>query len=217
MATGTGSQCLESASGGNPVSWSTTWSWENTASDSSGENYIKSYANAYDPSIACQALSDYKSIPTSWTWSYDVSQTAIVADVAYDAFFGGSKCVSPGPTYPIEVMVWLGAYGGLGTCPIGSPDDGGSATPIGSVVSDGITFSLFSGKNTGTGATVYSFVVADGSLKNSYSGDLLPFFTYLEKFESGLSGMLLQSIQAGTEAVTGSATFSTSAYTISSS
>ena len=100
--------------------------------------------------------------------------------------------------------------------PIGSPDDGGSATPIGSVVSDGITFNLFSGKNTGTGATVYSFIVGDGSLKNSYSGDLLPFFTYLEKFESGLSGMLLQSIQAGTEAVKGSATFSTSAYTISS-
>lgn len=167
--------------------------------------------------------------------SYDVSQTAIVADVAYDAFFDGAKCVSPGPTYPIEVMVWLGAYGGLGTRhfhgfrhrrrantsvatgPIGSPDDGGSATPIGSVVSDGITFNLFSGKNTGTGTTVYSFVVADGSLKNSYSGALLPFFTYLEKFESGMSSMLLQSIQAGTEAVTGSITFSTSAYTISSS
>ncbi len=100
--------------------------------------------------------------------------------------------------------------------PIGSPDDGGSATPVGSVVSDGTTFNLFSGKNTGNGATVYSFIVGDGSLKNSYSGDLLPFFTYLEKFESGLSGMLLQSIQAGTEAVNDSATFSTSAYTISS-
>lgn len=47
--------------------------------------------------------------------SYDVSQTAIVADVAYDAFLGGSACVAPGPTYPIEVMIWLGAYGGLGT------------------------------------------------------------------------------------------------------
>ena len=166
--------------------------------------------------------------------SYDVSQTAIVADVAYDAFFGGSECVAPGPTYPIEVMIWLGAYGGLGiwrfpkycreSCanastagPIGSADNGGSATPIGSVVSGGITFDLFCGKNTGTGSTVYSFIVADGSLKNSYSGDLLPFFTYLEKFESGLSGMLLQSIQAGTEAVTGSATFSISSYTISSS
>ncbi len=68
MADGTGSQCLNSASGGNPVEWSTTWSWENTASDVSTENYIKSFANAYDPSITCQALSDYKSIPTSWTW-----------------------------------------------------------------------------------------------------------------------------------------------------
>ena len=156
-----------------------------------------------------------------------------MADVAYDAFFGGSECASPGPTYPIEVMVWLGAYGGLGTrniptilrkdCtysssfagPIGSPDDGGSATPAGSIISDGIKFDLFSGKNGGTGTTVYSFVVADGSLMNSYSGDLLPFFSYLEKFESGLSELLLQSIQAGTEAVNGSATFSTSAYTIS--
>ncbi|CAF9911004.1 hypothetical protein IMSHALPRED_009893 [Imshaugia aleurites] len=219
MSTGTGSQCLNSASGGNPVAWSTTWSWENTAADVSGENYIKSYANAYDPSIACQALSNYKSIPTSWTWrniltagpiSYDVSQNAISADVSYDVFFGGSECVAPGPTYPIEVMVWLGAYGGL--VPIG-----GSAASIGSVVSDDITFNLFSGTNTATGSTVYSFVVADGSLQNSYSGDLLPFFTYLEKFESGLSGMLLQSIQAGTEAATGSATFSTSSYTINSS
>ena len=101
------------------------------------------------------------------------------------------------------------------TGPIGSPGDGGSATPTGSVVSDGIEFNLFSGKNADTGTTVYSFVVADGSLKETYSGDLLPFFSYLEKFESGLSGMLLQSIQAGTEAVNGSATFSTSAYTIS--
>lgn len=99
--------------------------------------------------------------------------------------------------------------------PIGSSDDGGSATPIGSMVSDGITFNLFSGKNTETGSTVYSFIVGDGSLKTSYNGDLLPFFTYLEKFESGLSGMLLQSIQAGTEAAEGSATFSTNSYTIS--
>lgn len=38
-----------------------------------------------------------------------------MADVAYDAFLGGSECVLPGPTYPIEVMIWLGAYGGLGT------------------------------------------------------------------------------------------------------
>lgn len=161
--------------------------------------------------------------------SYDVSQTAIVADVAYDAFLGGSACVPPGPTYPIEVMIWLGAYGGLGTwqlpmycrescADISSAADpiGGSAASIGSVVSDDITFNLFSGKNSETGSTVYSFIVADGSLKNSYKGDLLPFFTYLEKFESGLSGMLLQSIQAGTEAATGSATFSTSSYTISS-
>ncbi|KAF6219698.1 hypothetical protein HO133_004167 [Letharia lupina] len=132
--------------------------------------------------------------------SYDVSQPAIVADVAYDAFFGGSESVAPGPIYPIEVMIWLGAYGG----PTGSPDDGGSATPIGTIVSDAITFNLFSGLNTGTSATVYSFFVANGS-------------TYLEKFESGLSGMLLQSVQAGTEAVTGSATFLTSSYTISSS
>lgn len=84
------------------------------------------------------------------------------------------------------------------------------------MTSEDITFNLFSGKNTGTGSTVYSFIVADGSLHNSYKGDLLPFFTYLEKFESGLSGMLLQSVQAGTEAVTGSATFSTSAYSITS-
>lgn len=74
------------------------------------------------------------------------------------------------------------------------------------MVSDGITFDLFSGKNTEAGSTVYSFIVADGSLVNSYSGDLLPFFTYLEKFDSAISGMLLQSIQAGTEAATGSAT-----------
>ena len=138
-------------------------------------------------------------------------------------------------------MIWLGAYGGLGkqsslpvlltqsplfsktaltpppshSGPIGSPSDGGSATPVGTLTNGGIDFNLFSGKNVQTGSTVYSFIVADGSLKNSYSGDLLPFFTYLEKFESGLSGMLLQSIQAGTEAVTGSATFDTSAYTIS--
>ena len=68
MATGTGSQCLDAASGGNPVAWSTTWSWQNTASDQTSQHYIKSYANAYNPSITCQTLGDFKSIPTSWTW-----------------------------------------------------------------------------------------------------------------------------------------------------
>ena len=68
MSTGSGSQCLDAASGGDPVAWSTTWSWENTASDQTGQHYIKSYANAYKPSITCQALGDFKSIPTSWTW-----------------------------------------------------------------------------------------------------------------------------------------------------
>ena len=79
MATGTGSQCLDSASGGDPVAWSTTWSWENIASDNTAENYIKSYANAYNPSIACQALGDYKTIPTSWSWRSDTWRPATPA------------------------------------------------------------------------------------------------------------------------------------------
>ena len=134
-------------------------------------------------------------------------------------------------------MIWLGAYGNLGNSPllpptnpppppppklisptppgpIGSPSDGGSASPIGTLVSSGITFALYSGTNSDTGSTVYTFIVSDGSLKNDYSGDLLPFFTYLEKFESGLGGMLVQSVQAGTEAVTGKATFETSGFSI---
>ena len=71
--------------------------------------------HASSPTQSPPALRD--AILTIKTHSYDVSQSAIVADVAYDAFLGGSACIGPGGTHPIEVMIWLGAYGNLGTSP----------------------------------------------------------------------------------------------------
>ena len=59
---GTGSQCSEIDSlSGSTIAWSTTWSWAN------GPNNVKSYTNV-EIGMTSKPLSQYKSIPTSWTW-----------------------------------------------------------------------------------------------------------------------------------------------------
>ena len=63
---GSGSQCAQiDGLNGGALSWSTTFSWDG------GPNSIKSYANAESAEgTPCKPLSQYHSIPTTWSWRY---------------------------------------------------------------------------------------------------------------------------------------------------
>lgn len=179
----------------NAISWSTNWSWEGGA-----EYSVKSYANG-EFTFAPVQLSDIKSMPSTWDWSYTAGEN-IVGDVAYDAFLSTEASVTGPKTY--ELMVWLAALGG--------------DQPVGKAVDDvtigGQTFKLWYGTNVQEGNTVnvYSFVVSE--TKNSYSGDLMDFYNYLIQNKGVSMSQYLIQLQAGTEAVTGKdAVFSTSSYT----
>ena len=196
------------------MAWTTDWSWQG--------NSIASYAMAY-PQKICGPLSSFSSIPTTWTWRYvptsttiwtslanlcfSYSTTSIVADVAYDLFLGSSsECVASGG-HDFEVMIWLASYGGL--LPIGN-----TGGPIGSFTYQGNSFDLYKGSNAaGSIGTVYSFMPK--APITSFSGDMKVFLDHLAGMDSQLAGSNLQSIQGGTEAQSGSATFTVSQFSIS--
>jgi len=188
-----GSQCttIDSETDGT-LAWSTSWTWAGGSSD------VKSYANAVVTQSTKKQISAITSIPTTWKWSY--SGTSIVADVSYDMFT--SSTASGSDEY--EIMVWLAAIGGAG--PISSTGSAIATTTI-----SGVTFKLWYGLNGST--KVYSFVAE--SEATDFSGDLLDFFSYLEKNESFSSSQYLLSIGAGTEPFTGTnAVLTVSAYSV---
>ncbi|PYH93911.1 xyloglucanase 2 [Aspergillus ellipticus CBS 707.79] len=189
-----GSQCtgVDSYSG-DEVSWHTSWSWEGGSSD------VKSYANAALQFTSTQ-LNCISSIPSTWKWSYSGSD--IVADVSYDMFLGST---SDSSSDEYEIMVWLAALGGAG--PISST---GSA--IATPTINGVTWKLYSGPNGDT--TVYSFVAE--STTESFSGDMMDFFTYLIDNEGVSDELYLTTLEAGTEPFTGSdAELTVSTYSVS--
>lgn len=196
---GSGSQCSQINSlSGSSLGWQTTWTWANNP------NNVKSYTNVESSTTSCKQLSAYKTIPTTWSWSY--SGSALRANVAYDTFVGTS-CNS---AQAYEVMIWLGVYGGV------SPlsNNGYPPTPTATPTIGNTAFNLIVGTNGAT--TVYSFVAQTNT--TSYSGDLLAFYKYLETNEKLPATDYLQTIQAGSEVFTGSgAELLTSGYTISSS
>ncbi|KAL8866838.1 MAG: hypothetical protein Q9174_006050 [Haloplaca sp. 1 TL-2023] len=192
-STGTGSQCSQiDGLTGSSLAWSTTWSW------SGSPNSVKSYTNVETP-FTRKPISQYTSIPTSC-----YTGTSLRANAAYDTFL--SNCANCAQTY--EVMIWLGVYGGI------SPlsDNGYPPTPVATPTIGGVPFNLIKGTNGNV--IVYSFVVKNNPV-TSYSGDLVPFYRYLQA-NWGLSGaQYLQTLQAGTEVFTGSgAKMVTSGYSI---
>ncbi|KAI4189770.1 MAG: hypothetical protein L6R41_001253 [Letrouitia leprolyta] len=121
------------------------------------------------------------------------------ADVAYDAFLNPT-CNGPGDPHIYEVMIWLAQLGGLNPISDGNPTSG--------IQLAGSSWKLYSGKNTNTGTTVYSFV-SDGQI-NEFGGDLMEFFGYLVKNKGVDGGLLVTSMQAGTEVSVGQGRFETS-------
>ncbi|KAF9223165.1 glycoside hydrolase family 12 protein [Gyrodon lividus] len=191
-----GSQCstLESVDE-NFVKWCTTWTWTGTS--------IKSFSNINKG--VDRRLSAISSMPTTWNWS-QASTGTVVADVAYDMYTSHTA----GGFNVNEIMIWLANFN---AGPISSQyDSSGQPVPIESNLSlGGYTWNLYLGSN---GANqVYSFLPT-GEALTSFSADLYPFLSYLVESQGISSSQYLTIVQAGTEATSGSATLTTSAYSL---
>jgi len=97
-------------------------------------------------------------------------------------------------------MIWLSTRGGAG--PAGSQ--------IGTVTVNGVSWKLF--KGVVSTWTVFSFVAS--TELTGFVQDLKSFFTYLSASQGVSSASYLVAIQAGTEPFIGSATLTTTGYTV---
>jgi xyloglucan-specific endo-beta-1,4-glucanase len=162
--------------------------------------HVKSYANVVTK-ISQKALSSFKSLPSTWSWSYTGSN--IIANVAYDLFTSSSATGSA----EYEIMIWLSALGGAG--PISA-----TGSPITTVTLAGSSWKLYNGKNGQM--NVFSFV-ATNEVKN-FKGDLMEFANHLTSKQGMPKSQVLQSVGAGTEPFSGNnAVLTTSAYSMSQS
>lgn len=184
---------------GNYIAWETAYTW------TGGPDQVKSFANIQLNDGINQQLSAISSLPTDWQWS--VSNTSVAADVAYDLFTSWS----PGGSNVNEIMIWLA---NINSGPISANYNAqGQAVPIVSNISlEGYTWNLYSGSNGVN--QVYSFLLTSGSTIQSFTGDIYPFLSYLIDNEGMNTAQYLTCAQAGTEAFTGTATFTTYAYSL---
>ena len=96
----TGSQCsyIDSLSG-NSLAWHTTWTWAGSSSQ------VKSFTNV-ETSLAQKAVSQYTSIPTTWTWNY--TGTNLACNGRYSTkkkVFGQPPAKFPQPRADIRMTV----------------------------------------------------------------------------------------------------------------
>ncbi|CAE6398954.1 unnamed protein product [Rhizoctonia solani] len=181
---------------GTTLAWKTTYSWAGSSSQ------VKSYADVTLNTGLRKQLSAISSIPSTWKWSYTSASSSLIADVSYDLWLSNSASgTGSSSTSTYEIMIWLSSRGGAG--PAGSQ--------IGTATVGGRSWKLY--KGTVSTWTVYSFVAT--SEITSYSGDLKAFFTYLSSSQGLSTSQYLVAAQAGTEPFVGSASLTTSAYTIS--
>ncbi|CAE6456686.1 unnamed protein product [Rhizoctonia solani] len=188
---GTGSQSTQAtAVNGKKVAWKTTYTW------SGGQYNVKSYANVGLNTGLGKQLSAISSIPTGWYWTYSSASSGLVSNVSYDLWLSTTS----GGTSTDEIMIWLSTRGGAG--PAGSQ--------ITTATVNGVTWKLF--KGTVSTWTVWSFVAP--SELTGYNSDLKPFFTYLINSQGLSSSKYLTGVQAGTEPFVGSATLTTTEYSV---
>lgn len=118
----------------------------------------------------------------------------------------GEGCTTEG-SHDYEVMVWLAAYGGLK--PIMENDI------VGHFHYKGVDYDIYKGNNYPNHVnTVYSFYPKGGKSTKHFDGNLVAFLKKLRSIDGGIGGAKLQSVQAGTEAVSGSAKFAVDEYSI---
>ncbi|KAL8283109.1 hypothetical protein RQP46_005887 [Phenoliferia psychrophenolica] len=197
MYSGSGSQTTEAQSlSGDTLGWETTYTWADASSS------VKSYANVGLETGLPLTLATVGSIPTKWSWSYTTADTDLVADVSYDLWLSeDSTCGNAVSCSTWEVMVWLSGRGGC--------------TPAGSysktVTIGGKDWKLWTGDVQNW--QIASFVAVDEIA--DFDFDLMDFFDYLTENLSVATTQYITAIQAGTEPFTGSATLTTSAYSVS--
>ncbi|KAJ6470659.1 glycoside hydrolase family 12 protein [Mycena vitilis] len=182
---------------GSTLAWKTVWTW-------TGGTGVKSFTNINLNSGLNKQLSAISSIPATWTWSQSTS--SVVADVAYDLFTSNSA----GGAAVNEIMVWLANFN---AGPISSMfDASGQPVPVESNLSlAGHTWNLYFGSNGAN--NVYSFLPTTGTV-TSFSGDINTFLTYLTGNQGVSTAQFLTTAQGGTEATSGSATLTTSAFSL---
>ncbi|KAF8481475.1 concanavalin A-like lectin/glucanase domain-containing protein, partial [Gautieria morchelliformis] len=195
--TTSGWQCAQitSLNSGNLIAWTTTYNWRSS-------DGIKSFTNIQLNAGINKKLSAIKKMPATWTWS--MSSTSVVADVAFDLFTSNS----PKGSNVNEIMIWLANYN---TNPISYQYSRDSvAMPDSSNIHiAGHTWILYTGSNRLN--KVFSFLPSSGPIK-SFKGDIYPFLSYLMQHQGLASSQYLVTAQAGVEATSGSATFTTSEY-----
>ncbi|KAJ7489343.1 concanavalin A-like lectin/glucanase [Mycena latifolia] len=194
-----GSDCASlSTLSGTTLAWKTTWTW-------TGGTGVKSFTNIGANSGLNKQLSAVKSIPAVWTWSQSSSGT-IVADVAFDLFTSATS----GGSNANEIMIWLANFN---AGPISAVyNSAGQPVPKASSVSlGGHTWNLYFGSNGAN--NVYSFLPTSGTI-TSFNADINLFFKYLTANQGLSTSQFLTTAQAGTEATSGSATLTTTAYSL---
>ncbi|KAH0588122.1 hypothetical protein H2248_006843 [Termitomyces sp. 'cryptogamus'] len=193
-----GSDCASITSlSGTTIAWKNTWTWV-------GGTGVKSYTNVALNSGLNKQLSAISSIPSTWKWSQSNSGT-VVANVAYDLFTSSSS----GGSAQNEIMIWLANYNAGPISAVYNSD--GTPQPKASNISlGGRTWDLYFGSNGVN--DVYSFLPTGSAIVTSFSADVNVFLKYLTS-NQGLSALqFLTTFEAGTEATSGSATLTVSAY-----
>ncbi|KDQ53841.1 glycoside hydrolase family 12 protein [Jaapia argillacea MUCL 33604] len=194
-----GSDCAQLVSlSGTTLAWKTNWTW-------TGGTGVKSFTNIQLNTGINQQLSAITTMPSTWDWS-QASTGTVVADVAYDLF----TSTTSGGSAVNEIMIWLANYN---AGPISATySSSGAPVPIASSLSlAGHTWNLYFGSNGAN--NVYSFLPTSGTI-TSFSGDIYTFLKYLITNEGVSTSQYLTTAQAGTEATSGTATLTTSAYSL---
>ncbi|KAJ7778277.1 glycoside hydrolase family 12 protein [Mycena metata] len=192
-----GSDCANFVSlTGTTVSWKTVWTW--TSGSSTG---VKSFTNI---NLNTNLNKQLSAISTTWTWSQSTS--SVVADVAYDIFTSNTAAGAA----VNEIMVWLANFN---AGPISATfNSAGQPVPVVSNLSlNGHTWNLFFGSNGSN--NVYSFLPTSGTI-TSFSGDINLFLKYLTTNRGVSTAQFLTTVQGGTEATSGAATLTTSAFSV---
>ncbi|KAL8286154.1 hypothetical protein RQP46_004642 [Phenoliferia psychrophenolica] len=197
MYSGSGSQTTEALSlSGGTIGWETTYTWADASSS------VKSYANVGLETGLGVTLESIGSLPSTWSWSYTKADSDLVADVSFDLWLSeDSTCGNAVSCSTYEIMIWLS--GRNGCVPAGSYSE--------TVTVGGKSWKLW----TGTVQTwnIISFVAVDEI--SDFDMDLMEFFDYITENNGVSSSQYLTTVQAGTEPFTGSATLTTSSYSVS--
>jgi len=182
---------------GTTIAWTTTWTWN-------GAGGVKSFTDIQLNVGLNKQLSAIKSIPAVWHWSQ--SSSTVQADVAYDLFTANS----PGGDNVNEIMIWLANFN---TGPIASSYTAAGAVPlVTNVALAGYTWDLYKGPNGDT--SVFSFLPANGQHITSFNANINVFLQYLTQHQGVSASQYLKTAQGGTEATQGSATLTSSEYSL---